>query len=849
MLKATVKSLLGRKARLLLSAFAIILGVAFVSGSMLFTDRLASSMNGLLKGTLADVNVAAKGAFDPESVESDLPRVEVTRDLIAKINAVDGVEKAYGQISGMTLYPLTKDGKLIAPMGAPTITTNYTDGALSAGHQPGLSLKSGTAPGPDEVLLDPASLDKSGLQVGDMIDFVDGASGQRIQFKIVGSATWSSGTTFGATYVFLNDATAQKYFTKGKDVYQSVWVTADPGADVLQVTQRVQDILPTGLEAVDADKAAETTQAFLNQGLSFINTFLLVFAFIALVVAMFLIVNTFTILVAQRSRELALMRAMGASRGQVRVSVLTEAFVIGLIGATVGIGGGWLLAWGISSLMSGFGMDLGGTLPGLSPTAVIASYAIGILVTMGAAYVPAARASQVPPVAAMTGDFATGKENLGRRTAIAVGLVVIGGLAMAGGILGIVPEALWFIGVGALFVLLGVAGASPLLGRPVTWLLGHLYRLTFGAVGRLAQLNAIRNPRRTAATASALMIGLALITTMAILGQSTKTSIAGLVATSVRGDLAVSAFQGQMAPGVGDKIAKVEGVQEVIRERSMMVSYEKEGMFVYATRKQDFNRTNEQKLESGEFTDKPYTVIAERSWAEKHNYSPGSTFEASFQGKPLTFTITGIFSVPDGTGVGNVQTTFATLEAADAPAIDDRYTVYIDPGADIASVQQRVEDVVKDQPLISVLNRADIADQATASVDTMLTIVYALLALAVIIAVLGIVNTLALSIIERTREIGLLRAIGLTRPQTRRMITLESVVVAVLGAILGLGMGLVFGAALQRSLAEQGLDTLDIPWVQLAAFLVTAVVVGILAAVLPARKAARLDVLQAIATE
>lgn len=849
MLKATMKSLLGRKTRLLLSAFAIILGVAFVSGSMLFTDRLGASVSGLLKGTLSDVNVAPKGAFDPDAAPGDLPQIDVTHDLIAKISAVDGVEKAYGQIGGYTLYPLTKDGKLIAPMGAPTITTNYLDGALSAGHQPGLTLKSGAAPGTDEVLLDPTALTKSGHEIGDMIDFVNGATGERVQFKIAGTATWASGTTFGATYVFLNDATAQKYFMEGKDVYQSVWVTTKPGADVKQVTQRVQDILPAGLEAVDADKAAEATQVLLNQGLSFINTFLLVFAFIALVVATFLIVNTFSILVAQRSRELALMRAMGASRGQVRTSVLVEAFIIGVIGATVGIGGGWLLAWGISELMVGFGMDLGGTLPALSLTAIIASYAIGILVTMGAAYVPAARASKVPPVAAMTGDFATGKENLGRRTTIAIVAVVVGGLAMAGGILGLVPEALWFIGGGALFVLLGVAGASPMLGRPVTWLLGHLYRAAFGAVGRLSQLNAIRNPRRTAATASALMIGLTLITTMAILGQTTKTSVAGLVATSSRGDLAVSAFQSQMAPVVGDRIARVEGVQEVVRERSMMVTYDQQSMFVYASRLQDFNRTNEQKMESGEFSAQPYSVIAEKGWAEKHNYSTGSTFEASFQGKPITFTITGIFSVPDGTGVGNVQTSLATLEAANVTPMDDRYTVYVDPGADVGQVQQRVEDVVKDQPLISVLNRADMTNQATAQIDTMLTVIYALLALAVIIAVLGIVNTLALSIIERTREIGLLRAIGLTRPQTRRMITLESVVVAVLGAILGLGMGLVFGLALQRALADQGLGTLDIPWLQLVAFLAVSVIVGILAAVLPARNAARLDVLQAIATE
>ncbi len=849
MLKVTIKSLLGRKLRLLLSAFAIILGVAFVSGSMLFTDRLATSISGLLKGTLADVNVAAEGSFDSPTGQIDGRAVDISPALVSRINGVEGVDKAYGQVFGYTLYPISKDGRLIAPMGAPTVTSNYIDGALSAGRQPGLVLKSGAQPGPNEVLLDPASLQKSGYSVGERIEFVDSASGQRVTFKIVGTATWSSGTTFGATYVFLDDKTAQRFFTEGRDVFRYVWVTTEPGADPTVVAERISDILPAGLEAVDADKAAEATQATLNQGLSFVNTFLLVFAFISLVVATFLIVNTFTILVAQRSRELALLRAMGASRGQVRSSVLLEAFVIGLIGATVGIGAGWLLAWGISSLMVTFGLDLGGTLPGLSPTAILASYAIGVLVTMGAAYVPAARASRVPPVAAMTGDYATGKENLGRRTTIAVGLAVVGVVGMVSGIFGWVPEPLIFIGVGALLILLGVAGASPLLGQPVTWALGHAYRAVFGAVGRLAQLNAVRNPRRTAATASALMIGLTLITTMAILGQSAKTSVEGIVSGSVRGDFAVSAFQSQMAPAVGDRIAKVAGVQEVVRARSALITFDGRPMFLYATRQQDFNRTVEQTLVAGEFTTAPNSVIAEKEWADERGLSTDSTFQATLQGKPTTFTVTGLFTVADGAGVGNVHTTFSTLEAAGVAPMDDQYTVYADPGADVPQVLKRVEEVVKDQPLITVLDQAGIAKQATSQIDTMLTVIYALLALAVIIAVLGIVNTLALSVIERTREIGLLRAVGLTRPQTRRMITLEAVVVAVLGAMLGVGMGLVFGVALQRTLADQGLGTLDIPWLQLGAFLAVSVVVGILAAVLPARNAARLDILDAIATE
>jgi putative ABC transport system permease protein len=433
----------------------------------------------------------------------------------------------------------------------------------------------------------------------------------------------------------------------------------------------------------------------------------------------------------------------------------------------------------------------------------------------------------------MTGDAMTGKSGLGGRVVIAGVLIVLGVGSLTAGLAGWVPEALTFVGVGALLILLGVAGASPLLGRPVTWLLGRLYRWMFGAVGQLAELNAARNPRRTAATASALMIGLALVVTMAILGQSAKSSVGGIVQTSFKGDLLVSSLMSPLAPRVGDAIAEVEGVDALYRTRRAPAQLKGETVSLIGMTPDTFGKTVDETMVSGSLTDDLDTVIVRDTWASDHDVAEGERIPLEINGLTRNVRVTGIFTAPEQSSAGSAVTNLDTLTEAGVPPLDSSYTVFVADG----------------QPLISVDDIDSITQQATGAIDQLLAVIYALLALAIVIAVLGIVNTLALSVIERTREIGLLRAIGLTRGQLRRMVTLESVVVSVLGAVLGVGMGLVFGLALQRQLAEQGLERLDIPWPLLILFLVVSVLVGVLAAVWPARRAARLDVLQAIATE
>lgn len=849
MLKASWKSLLGHKVRMLMSAFAIVLGVAFVSGSLLFTEMMSASITGLMKGTIADVNVDTKGTYDSDATTAmDVNESPVTRDLMDEVAEVDGVSAVHGLNYATTLYPLNDSGKLVGSAQAPTITVNYFDAPAAEG-QTGITVEEGHIPGDGEVMLDPTALERSGFDIGDYIPVLDITTGDATPMKIVGTATWASGSTFGATYMFISDEQSQAFLSDGEDTYQSMWVVTDATADPEQVASDINEILPENLQALSSDKVSELNQEVLAEGLSFINTFLLVFAAIALVVATFLIVNTFSIIVAQRGRELALLRAMGASRVQVRGSVLFEATIVGLLGATLGIGLGWVLAMSINVLMAYFGMDLGGTIPSISPTVLGVAYGVGLIVTLVAAFVPAARASRVPPIAAMTGDYQTGKSGLGKRAILSAITIGIGAVLMAGGLGGWLPEALRMVGIGALLVLLGVASASPLLGWPVTWTLGRLYRVLFGSVGQLAELNASRNPRRTAATASALMIGLALVVTMSILGQSTKVSVSGLVETTFRGDLTVSSLVGTIAPKIGDDIEEVEGVDKLYRTRSTSATIDDENTSVFAMEAGSFDKTVEITMDSGSMTDVPGEAVVEKTWAEKNGYSVGSEIDSVMSGHDVPLTVTGIYTVPDGVRMGELMINFATWDEAEIPVVDNNYTLYLESGADLQEVWDRIDDATADQPLITVNDVESTTAQATANIDQILAIIYALLALAVVIAVLGIVNTLALSVIERTREIGLLRAIGLTRGQLRGMVTLESVVVALLGAFLGVGLGLVFGVSLQRLLGDQGLDQLAIPWGLLATFLVVSILVGILAAVWPARRASKMDVLQAIATE
>ncbi len=851
MVNASLKSLWAHRSRLVLSTLAVVLGVAFVSGSLLFTSMLQKSFDGIISGSIADVNVAVEGTYDENStVSSEFSDAKLTEADLQKIRAVDGVESAAGSITMPNTYALDTEGKVVS-MGGPGLSMNYfTDKA--AGGREGIVLKSGRAPATeDEAVVDPFTLERSGHQLGDQVKFTSPGM-DTFTRTVVGTATWGAGGTSGASYAMFTDAGAQKLFMDGEDAYRGGWVVTSPDADPVEVAKRVEAVLPSGWEAADGDMVAELSKTEINNAMTFINSFLLVFAGIGLVVAVFLIVNTFSILVAQRSRELALYRALGASRGQVTRTVLLEAIVVGVFGSTLGLLAGLGLATGITALLGRIGMDLGGGLPPMTWTTVVACYAVGVGVTVVAALSPARKAGSVPPVAAMSGDVMTGEKGLGGRLLLGAASIVIGAAGLVAGLWASVPQPLAFIGVGALLVMLGVTMTSPVAGRPLIWLLGRLYRAVFGTVGHLAQLNAVRQPRRTAATASSLMIGMTLVTTLAVLGASARTSIREGIDESIRGDVMLMAvnFTG-FSGSVAEDIRNEPGVADVYESRSLTTMVDGDPQWVGGQDPEAFDKLFGQQLAQGTAPDTPREVMVLQDYADEHDLALGNTMEMMSlrDRQPLEMTVSGIFTLDDGITTDPIVTTLQGLGDLGNDDLTYMATVDLTAGADKADVMARIEQLTADLPLVSVMDQAEYAEQQTGMIEQMLSVVYALLALAVIIAVLGIVNTLALSVVERTREIGLLRAIGLTRRQTGRMITLESVVIALLGSALGIGLGLVFGSALRMGMADQGLGTLVIPWPQVVAFLAAAALVGVLAAAAPARIAGRMDVLRAIATD
>ncbi|GAB77921.1 putative ABC transport system permease protein [Austwickia chelonae] len=851
MLRASWKSLWARKLSLMLSTVAIVLGTAFVAGSYIFTDMLDSAFKGVISGAVADVNVQPKG-MDDTAAMGGINRSLTAAD-VEKVRRVEGVQSAYGNITDpMSTYVLDKKGKPMT-MGAPSMGFNFVD-APAMGGQPGLIVKSGRAPkGEGEVMIDPQSLQKGGYALGDKVKIITSGKLGTIEPTVVGTGIYGAkGSTGGATYAIFDTPFAQKIYLDGADAYHGVWVTTTPGTDAKQVADRMSGIMPDGFEAKSGKEVSDKMNELMAQQMGFMKNFLLIFASIALLVGSFLIFNTFSILVAQRGREMALMRAMGASRAQITLSVFFEAVVMGVIGSLGGLLLGFALAFGISQLFGTVGLDLAGAGMHLTVPTLIATFSVGILVTLVAAMAPAVRAGRVPPVAAMSGDMMTGKTGLGWR-AVGGGIVLAVGvtLFLVGLFKGSLDNRVQILGGGALLTFFGVAALSPILGAPAIWLIGRLNKAVYGAVGRLAEVNSARNPRRTAVTASALMIGLALVTSLGTLGASMKASTHDAVVKALRGDFVTrSVTQMPFTGAVGDGMERVSGVSAVHRVAHAPGKWEGERSYFGAIDPSSFDKIIKQTMVQGNLSDfRGQAVLLHEDEAKTLGAKVGNRVTVNLNGRDIPVTLAGLFVTEKNTGIGNRLLTRDTMKAAGLPLQDSLLTVDVADGADKAKVRADLEKVVADIPMVTLSDQGEYAKAQTASIDQLLYLLYALLGLAIVIAVFGIVNTLGLSIIERTREIGLLRAVGVNKGQIRTMITLESITIALLGSMLGIGLGLAFGFGIQRALASQGLGQLVLPWAQIGISLVVALVVGILAGLWPAMRANKLDVLKAIASD
>jgi len=853
-LRVTLKNLVARKVRLAMSAFAIVLGVAFVAGSYVFTDTLDNTFEEIFSDLNGDVVVRPEGFLGlsslvgNDSVSNDGRTVPAS--MVDELAALDGALRADGVVENRSVFVVGTDGRVVSGSGAPGIGANWSDAPNTTGKSP-LQLEEGRRPTADgEVVVDTRTAELGGYTVGDTVRLITSGEQAEIQAMLVGTATFGeSAGLAGATLALFETRAAQQLLLGGADAFTTITIAARDGVSQEGLRAEVEAILPDGFEAKTGTETSNETTDGLRDALGFFTTFLLVFAAVSLFVGTFLILNTFSILVAQRSQEIALYRALGAGRRQVTRSVLTEAFVVGLLGATLGL----VLGLGVAQLLKvafgAFGLDLG---PGglvLEPRTVAVAYLVGVAVTVAAAYIPARRAARVPPVAAMRDEVALPQAPRSLHAGLGGALAVAGAAALGAGLFLETSRRAELVGAGITAVFLGIALLAPVLAGPIVRVIAAGYPRMFGTVGHLARENALRNPRRTAATASALMIGLALVSAMAVIGESTNKSIDVALEDDLTADFVISNAVGQpFSTSVASEVATIEGVAEVAQVRWQVGQVAGEDANIAALDPRAFSRAVRLDVTSGDTDLGSSGTLVSTALAEREHLVVSDRLTVTLPAGDRELDVVGIFA--DNTVVGSdVVIGFDVLEAGGVSPADSFVYVVQGPGADPARTRSSLEQITAGLPTVTVKDQEAFDEEQRAPVNRLLSLVYALLGLAVLIAVLGIVNTLALSMMERTREVGLLRAVGMSRAQLRAMVRWESVAIAVLGAVLGIVLGVVFGVALQSALSGEGLEVLAIPWGRLAGFVLLAALVGVLAAVWPARRAAKLDVLRAIATE
>ncbi|WP_435612087.1 ABC transporter permease [Streptomyces sp. bgisy159] len=839
MFRTALRNVSAHKARLLMTVLAVMLGVAFVSGTLVFTNTITDAyQNSSAKG-FEQVDVAVQPRYQESSGDRVGRTPELPASLLERTARVPGAGDAIGVVGGFTALA-DKDGKLIGG-GFQSRGGNYW-----GTKDPRYPLREGRAPhGAGEVAIDAETARRAGYAVGDTVRL--SVDGPVLTPTVTGVFTTDDGNVAaGGSLALFDTPTAQRLFGK-PGTYDEIDVTAAPGTSQTALKAALDKALPAGLvETTTGERLADEQAEAISSQMSGMKQGLLVFAGIALFVGTFIIANTFTMLVAQRTRELALLRAVGASRRQVTRSVLVEAFVVGTVAGLTGLVAGVGIGAGMRSLMGA----LGATVPDgplvISPGTVATALAVGIVITMLAAWLPGRRAAKIPPVAAMSSVHAKAtarslvlRNTLGALLAVAGVTVVLAATGMDGST-GQGP-----MGIGAVLLIIGVFVLTPLLSRPLIAAATPLLRL-FGVSGKLARQNALRNPRRTAATASALMIGLTLITGMTVMAGSLQKSIDKMAADAIRADYVVSMANGnELSPDVERKIAATEGVtaSSALRNSPSRIGGTTE--YLTGVDASAFPRLTALTFDSGAFEVGGTHVVVDADRAEEHGWKTGSVFTVAYEdGAKQRLTVSGIYQGNDL--ISGVIVDNATLSPHIADPADMSVMVRTADGA-TGTMKDRLEKALGSNPAIQVQSKQDISDKIASMFTLMLNMLYGLLAMAVIVAVLGVINTLAMSVFERSQEIGMLRAVGLDRRGVKRMVRLESLVISLFGGVLGIGLGVFFGWAAGELLGTR-MPTYELvlPWARMAVFLLLAGAVGVLAALWPARRAARLNTLQAI---
>jgi len=837
------KSIRARWGRTLAILFAITISVSFVVGSFVLADSLRATFDSLFQELNEDVDleVRAAQAFDSDNARD--PIDESIADSIRQIDGVAAVEptlQRYAQLIG-------SDGKVITPAGGPTYGVSWqADDGIQ-----GVTIKEGRPPsGPDELAIDKATADNENFSVGDTVSYLTDVG--TYQGTITATIGLGSADSFGgAQLVALDlDTALQRLTTDGK--VDAIDIAVADGVDVATVQRAIEDILPPRTEVVTGEQVAQETADNVNQLVDVFGTGLLVFAFITAFVSAFIINNVFQITIGQRLRELALLRAVGASGRQVRRMITMEAFALGVLATLLGIGGGLLVARGLIAAFDAAGAGFPNTQTVLQARTIIIAAIVGVGITMASVIVPSRRASRIPPVAALRPELGFAAMRARRLvagvviTVVGVAMFLVGLFLRPGGTAGLIGLA----GVGALTLFLGVASLSSTVATPVTRVIGWPVEKLFKVPGALARQNVARAPRRTSSSASALMIGVALVSSTAVFASSLRASLVDTLESAISADYIVTArgFQG-LSPAVSEALAAVPELQAVTPVRGISGQVDGSTKNFAAIDPVAFDELVNPDLIDGTIAGLgPDELLLHKDPASDLDASVGSTIDVTFQnGVEKTLTVAGIYG--DAT-FGNWLIGLDTLaEISDAPARDFFVIAKLADGVDPATGDAAVAAAMAPFPQANVQTNAEFLDSQEAQINQLLLIITLLLAFAILIAVLGISITLALGVFERTREIGLLRAVGMNRRQTRRSVRWEAVIVSTFGALVGIVVGTFLGVVLTLAVPDDVISKLAFnPWIVLA-ILVGAVIGGLVAALYPSYKASNMNVLDAIATE
>jgi putative ABC transport system permease protein len=904
MLNVTLKNLFARKFRLVLTSLAVVLGVAFMSGTFVLTDTMGQVFDNLFADVNRGVDVAVRtrAAFDEtaggpgagevrEPVESaggpSCDRDPAPDSVLAAICGVDGVRAAQGSVQGIAqVAKLRADGTTgepVIPSGPPTLGVSWGtdrelsqafggDGRPEVGHRPR---------GPDQVALDETTAEDAGISKAAVRECANGGSceGARAHitflqhepqdFDVVGIFKFGSvGNLAGATMAAFDIPTAQTVMNR-EGQFDVIRVAGDDGVSQTELRAAVRSALrdvpgADNLQVLTGEQLAKDTSDEIRDNLSFFNTFLLIFAIIALFVGAFIIYNTFSIIVAQRARELGLLRALGASGRQVTGSVAAEAFVVGLLSSVIGLGLGILVAIGLQGLMRAIGFGLPTSSPVIETRTIIVSLLVGTIITFVSAIAPARRAARVSPMAALRSD-ATLPSSGGRRFGVGgafagLGIVLVA-LGLAGVGEGFPGGVAALVGLGAALVFVGVAMLSPLVAVPMSRTLGWPIARLRGLSGVLARENAARNPRRTASTAAALMIGIAIVAVVAIFSASLKATLSDVLSSDYKAEFSLASSGGGFVPISPEAAAAIR--QDPALEGATVTEYRFGQFELDGSTKAllgvdtNLNRTLNVGAEPGSLqrwrTDGGMLVFEdaydELPAAMKRAGEVRVRFPDTPRGETTAVPIAGTFSEKGAVGndyllaMRDYEPHYETTDIGDVFV-----SIKLPPGMSVEQGRRDIEQVLKAFPGVEAQDQQEFQDAQEAQTDQFLNLVYVLLALAILIALIGILNTLLLSVFERTRELGLLRAVGMTRKQMRRMVRYESLIISVFGSLLGLVLGVAFGVAMVQALSSEGI-TLGLPIGTLIIFVVIAGLFGMLAGWWPARRAAHLDVLRAVNSE